>query len=148
VTEGSAGRRLPVEPETVTAAKGTAAPVDVTVDPRARTTIVALLAGPVILIAHFLVVYLVAEAGCTGDGEGLDIFDPPVPTVATAVATVVAVVAAVASVWWNYRRWRSEGRSGELVDRRPLAFVGFVMSVLTVFTVLLVGGPVLLLEAC
>jgi hypothetical protein len=152
VSEGSAGRRLPVEPETVTAAKGTPAAVDVTVDPRARTTVVALLAGPVILIVHFLVVYLVAEAGCTGDGEGLDIFDPPVPTVATTVATAAAVVAAAASAWWNYRRWRpgtgSKAPANELVDRRPLAFVGFAMSVLTVFTVLLVGVPALLLQAC
>ena len=145
-----AGRRLPVERETVAAAKGTPAPVDVTVDPRTRTTVVVLLAGPVILIVHFLVVYLVAEAGCTGDGPGLDAFDPPVPTIATLVATAVAALACCASAWWGYRRWRSTPRSEreELVDHQPLAFVGFLMSLLALVTVLVVGLPALVLEAC
>lgn len=145
-----AGRDLPVEPETVAAPKGTAAPVDVTVDPRARTTIVVLLTGPVILMVHFLVVYLVTEAGCTGDGPGLDVFDPPVPAVVTVVATALAAVACCASALWAYRRWRpgDPGRGEGLVDREPLAFVGFLLSVLALLTVLLVGLPALVLEAC
>lgn len=145
-----AGRELPVETETVTAAKGTPAAVDVTVDPRTRTTVVVFLAGPVILIVHFLVVYLVVEAGCTGDGPGFDAFDPPVPTIATLVVTAVAALACSASAWWAYRRWRSTPAAGreELVDRQPLAFVGFLMSLLGLVTVLAVGLPALVLEAC
>lgn len=146
-----AGRKLPAEQqETATAAKGTAAPVDVAVDPRARTTIGLFLAGPVISIVHFLAVYLVVEAGCTGDGPGLELFDPPVPTVATLVATAVAGLACCATALWAYRRWRpgSEPTADELVDRRPLAFVGFVLSLLGLVTVLLVGLPALVLEAC
>ena len=157
MTGSDAGRELPTERETVTAAKGTAAPVDVTVDPRARSTIAVFLAGPVILMAHFLVVYLVAEAGCTGDGPGLDVFDPPVPAVATLVATVVAALACCGSAFWAYRRWRSgdgresdapDGRGGDLVDREPLAFIGFLLSLLALVTVLAVGLPALVLEAC
>jgi hypothetical protein len=145
-----AGRELPVEAETVTASKGTAAPVDVTVDPRTRTTVVVFLAGPVILIVHFLVVYLVVEAGCTGDGPGFNLFDPPVPTLATLGATAVAALACCGSAWWGYRRWRSApaGEREELVDHQPLAFVGFLMSLLALVTVLLVGLPALVLEAC
>lgn len=145
-----AGRDVPGEPETVTSAKGTAAPVDVTVDPRARTTVIVFLAGPVILIVHFLVVYLVAEAGCTGDGPGLDLFDPPVPAVVTLVATALAAIASGAAAWWGYRRWRSapSGEREELVDHKPLGFVGFLMSLLSLVTVLAVGLPALVLEAC
>ena len=145
-----AGRELPVERETVTAAKGTPAPVDVTVDPRTRTTVVVLLAGPVILMVHFLVVYLVVEAGCTGDGPGLDVFDPPVPRIATLVATAVAALACCGSAWWAFRRWRTApvAEREELVDHQPLAFVGFVMSLLALITVLAVGLPALVLEAC
>jgi uncharacterized protein (DUF2267 family) len=40
-------------------------------------------AGPVIWSVHFMLVYLVVEAGCSGDGPGLRLFDPPVPTVVT-----------------------------------------------------------------
>ena len=149
MSDGGAGRDLPGEPEQVTAARGTPAPVDVAVDPRARTAVLLFLAGPVILIVHFLVVYLVVEAGCTGDGPGLDVFDPPVPTVFTVVASVVAAGAATASAVCAYRRWRGPETAGEeLIDRRPLAFLGFVMSALAVVTVLFVGVPALVLGAC
>jgi hypothetical protein len=143
-----AGRDLPVETETVTAAKGTPAAVDVTVDPRTRTTVVVFLAGPVILIVHFLVVYLVVEAGCTGDGPGFTLFDPPVPALATLAATAVAALACCGSAWWGYRRWRSAPAGEDLVDHQPLAFVGFLMSLLALVTVLFVGLPALVLEAC
>lgn len=146
------GREVSPDVETATASKGTAAPVAVGVDPRARTTVLLFLAGPVILIVHFMVVYLVAEAGCTGDGPGLDVFDPPLPTVLTLVATVVAALASCATALWAYRRWRGTGRQSSsndvLVDRQPLAFAGFLMSVLALVTVLLVGLPALLLDAC
>lgn len=152
MSENQAGRRVPAEPETVTAAKGTAAPVDVTVDPRARSAVAQLLAGPVVLVVHFMVVYLVAEAGCTGDGPGLDVFDPPVPAVVTVVATLVAGLACCGSALWTYRTWRRphgrERPGRDLVDREPLAFVGFLLSLLALVTVLAVGVPALLLEAC
>ena len=148
MNEDDAGRRVPGERETVTAAQGTAAPVDVTVDPRARNALAQLLAGPVILIVHFVVVYLVAEAGCTGDGPGLDVFDPPVPAVATVVATVVAVLASSATALWSYRTWRRPRGGRDLVDREPLAFTGFLLSLLALVTILAVGVPALLLEAC
>ena len=150
MSTSDAGRDLPIEQETVAAPKGTPAPVDVTVDPRARGTITVFLAGPIILIAHFMVVYLVAEAGCTGDGPGLDVFDPPVPTIVTVVATVAAALACCASAVWAYRRWRpgDSPQPGDLTDREPLAFVGFLLSLLALVTVLAVGVPALALGVC
>jgi hypothetical protein len=75
-----------------------------------------------------------------------------VPTIATLAATAVAAIASCAAALWAYRRWRGphpEGASdGMLVDRRPLAFVGLVMSLLALVTVLLVGLPALVLGAC
>jgi hypothetical protein len=151
VTGPDAGRSLPEEEqETATAAKGTAAPVDVAVDPRARTTVVVLLAGPVISMVHFLVVYLVVEAGCTGDGPGLDLVDPPVPEVFTLAATGVAALACGLVAVWAHRRFRTakEASAGHLVDRGPLAFAGFLLSLLALVTVLFVGLPALVLDAC
>lgn len=152
MTARDPGRDLPPEHEkTATAARGTAAPVDVAVDPRARTAVAVFLAGPVIAVVHFVVVYLVAEAGCTGDGPGLDAFDPPVPVVVTVVATVVAALASCGAALWAYRRWRPRHREAapaELVDRRPLAFIGFLLSLLATVTVLLVGAPALVLGPC
>lgn len=157
MTADHAGRDVPGEHETATAAKGTAVPVDVTVDPRARKALAVFLAGPVILLVHFMVVYLVAEAGCTGDGPGLDVFDPPVPAVATLAATGVAAVACIGSAAWAWRRCktgrhtgdpRADAAGGALVDREPLAFAGLVMSLLALVTVLLVGLPALVLQSC
>jgi hypothetical protein len=144
-----------------TAASGTPFAVDVSRDRRARIAIVVFLAGPVIWSIHFLLVYLVAEAGCTGDGPGLVLFDPPVPTVVTLAATAVAAVACLASAALAYRRWRAirhepaadqaSDLSGGLQDRNrggTLSFAGFLLSLLSFVTVLFVGLPALVLPAC
>lgn len=147
--EGPTDRRPPPD-ETATAARGTAAPVDVAVDPRARNAVAVLLAGPIVAVLHFAVVYLVTEAGCTGDGPGLDALDPPVPVVVTVVATVVAALLCCATALWAHRRWRDPRTpvSGGLVDHEPMSFVGFLLSLMALVTVLLVGLPALVLEAC
>jgi hypothetical protein len=139
--------------EAATASRGSPAPVDVSVDTRAVTTVAVLLAGPVISSLHFLLVYLVVEAGCTGDGPGLDAADPPVPTVVTLAATAVAALACAGTAWWAWVRWRGSLRrhprnSEALVDRQPLAFGGFLLSLLGLVVVLSVGLPALWLPAC
>lgn len=150
MTPPDASRDHPAEGEGLaTAAKGTPTPVDVAVDPRARTSVAVLLAGPVIAVVYFAVVYLVTEAGCSADGPGLDAFDPPVPTVVTLVATAVAALACTAAAAWAYRRWRRSADSSDvLVDHRPFAFLGVLLSLMSLVTVLMVGLPALVLEAC
>jgi hypothetical protein len=151
----------PDEPSPVdgsrTAGEGTPFAVDVSRDRRARWTMFMFVAGPVIWSVHFMLVYLVTEAGCSGDGPGLSLFDPPVPKVATLAATAAAVAAALACARWWYRRWRGDGsepaadEAGGLTDhdrRETLAFAGFLLSLLSVLTVLLVGLPALALPSC
>lgn len=138
-----------------TSEKGTPVPVDLEGSPRAHGTVALFLAGPVIWTAHFLLVYLVVEAGCTGAGPGLRLFDPPVPAVATLAATAVAALACLATAVLSYRRWRSDHRGEpddggveEAPPGDPLAFAGFLLSLLGVVTVLFVGVPALVLPAC
>lgn len=138
-----------------TAGKGTPAAVDLSRNRREWTLMALFLAGPLIWSAHFMVVYLVVEAGCTGDGPGLNAFDPPVPIVVTLVATAVAAVGCLATAFWGYRRWRAdqrerpEGPGLEPPDRGgPLAFAGFLLSLLGFVSVLLVGVPAFFLPAC
>ena len=136
-----------------TAGRGTPVAVDVSTSRDALATIAVFLAGPVIWSVHFMAVYLAVEAGCTGDGPGLDRFDPPVPTVLTLVTTVVAALACLATAAWGYRRWRRRagdgGSGGQPADPGgSLAFAGFLMSLLGVVTILLVGLPALVLPAC
>lgn len=138
-----------------TAAHGTPVAVDVSGDPRARGTIVLFLAGPAIWTAHFLLVYLVTETGCTAETTGLDLFAPPVPAVLTLVATAVAAVACLATAGWAFRRWRRErdpratspgadaGHGGG-----TLVFAAFVLSLLGIIEVLFVGLPALVLPSC
>lgn len=140
-----------------TAVGGTPFAVDVSGDRRARITWVVLLAGPVIWVTHFMVVYLTAEAGCTGDGPGLDLFDPPVPRAVTLAATALAAVGCLGCAGWAWRRWQASPvvphRAGarEIADthdgdgRGPLAFAGFLLSVLSFAAVLFVGVPALVL---
>jgi hypothetical protein len=138
-----------------TAREGTPLAVDVSRDVRNRRPIAMFVAGPVIWSVHFMVVYLVAEAGCTGEGPGLELLDAPVPTVVTLVATAVAAVACIAAAALSYRRWRTnrrqlaEGGGLEAPDLGGnLAFAGFLMSLLGVMTVLFVGLPAMALPAC
>jgi hypothetical protein len=118
-------------------------------------------AGPVIWSVHFLLVYLVTEAGCSGDGPGLTLFDPPVPRVVTLAVTAAAVAAALACAGWSWRRWRASGAeaaaeaaadlAGGHQDRDrggTLAFAGFLLSLLSVVTIVFVGLPALVLPSC
>jgi hypothetical protein len=140
-----------------TAGEGTPFAVDVSRDRRARWALFMFVSGPVIWSVHFMLVYLVAEAGCSGDGPGLRLFDPPVPKAVTLAATAAAVAAALACATWWYRRWRASEHepvadgAADLADRDrggTLAFAGFLLSLLSVVTVLFVGLPALVLPSC
>jgi hypothetical protein len=144
-----------------TAAGGTPFAVDISRDRRARFALAMFVSGPVIWSVHFMVVYLVTEAGCSGDGPGLTLFDPPVPKIVTLAVTAVAVAAALACARWSWRRWQADAaepaadEAGDLAgghqdrDRGgTLAFAGFLLSLLSVATILLVGLPALVLPSC
>lgn len=138
-----------------TAGKGTPVPADTSASPRARGTMALFVAGPVIWTVHFLVVYLVVEAGCTGGGPGLQRLRPPVPTVVTLAATAIAVVACLACAGWGYQRWRGDQQQaddGAIPDQRDrggsLALIGAGLSLLGVIVVLFVGLPAVVLPAC
>jgi hypothetical protein len=117
--------------------------------------------GPVIWSIHFLLVYLVTEAGCSGDGPGLRLFDPPVPKAVTLAATAAAAAAALGCATWWYRRWQASEHepvpdeaaavAGDLTDHvrgDSLAFTGFLLSLLSVVAILFVGLPALVLPSC
>jgi hypothetical protein len=115
----------------------------------------AFLSGPVTAIGHFMLVYLVVEAGCAGDGPGLRIFDPPVPKSLTLVATAIAGVACLGFVAWNLARWRVrrdvEGGADDLQAPDPggsLALLGLLLAVISFITVLFVGLPAIFLPTC
>jgi hypothetical protein len=141
-----------------TAGEGTPVAVDVSADRRARIALVVLLGGPVLAITHFMLVYLVAEAGCMGGGPGLRLFDPPVPDVVALVATSVAALACLGCARWSFIRWRERtrkpGEAASTADLRApdrggeLAFAGLLLSALSLVTVLLVGVPAIFLPAC
>jgi hypothetical protein len=141
-----------------TAGEGTPVAVDVSADRRARIALVVLLAGPVLAMTHFMLVYLAAEAGCMGGGPGLRLFDPPVPDVVTLVATSVAAIACLGFARWSLVRWRERRREpGEAAStgdlRAPdrggeLAFAGLLLSAFSFVMVLLVGVPAIFLPAC
>lgn len=143
-----------------TSADGTPVAVDVSPDRRARVALAAFLGGPVTALTHFMLVYLVVEAGCTGDGPGLRAFDPPVPDIVTLATTALAGVACLGFAAWNLSRWRvrSRGENDELDDRSDdleapdpggsLAVSGLLLALLSLVTVMFVGLPALFLPAC
>jgi hypothetical protein len=144
-----------------TAGEGTPFAVDVSRDRRARWPLFMFVSGPIIWSVHFMLVYLVTEAGCSGDGPGLRLFDPPVPKAFTLAATAAAAAAALGCATWWYRRWQAsehepvaDAAADPVGDRTDhdragtLAFTGFLLSLLSVLTILFVGLPALVLASC
>ena len=150
---------VPASEGSRTAPGGTPYAVDVSRDRLARLTWVAFLGGPATWLAHFMLVYLVVEAGCSGSGPGLRLFNPPVPSTVTLVSTALAAVATLGFARWNYRRWaagdggpaadEANELSGPFTDRDhggTLAFAGFLLSLFSFVGVLFLGLPALVLE--
>jgi hypothetical protein len=143
-----------------TGASGTPFAVDLARDRRARSMWVVLLGGPLLWLSHFMFVYLVAEAGCTGDGPGLELFDPPVPKAVTLVATALAAAGCVPLAIWALRRWRTEtqepardsadlaGRIGDAAGRGTVPFAGFLLASFSLVAIVFVGLPAAFLPAC
>jgi hypothetical protein len=143
-----------------TAVGGTPYAVDLARDRRALEWLV-FLAGPLIWITHFLVVYLTVEAGCTGSGPGLRAFDPPVAETITLVATAVAAVACLGAAAWARQRWRAAREHPAADDASELtgavetwdgggtlALAGVLLALLSFVAVLFVGLPTLVLPVC
>lgn len=142
-----------------TAAGGTPVAVDVSRDRLARVTWVVFLGGAFTWLVHFMLVYLVVEAGCSGAGPGLRLFNPPVPSAVTLAATALAALLTLGFARWGYTRWvasrdgaaadEANELAGSLPDRDrggTLAFAGFLLSMLSFVGVLFVGLPALVLE--
>jgi len=129
----------------LTGAEGTPVAVDVARDRSARVIWVPFLGGPFTWITHFMLVYLVTETGCSGDGRGFELFDPPVPAVTTLAATGIAVVVCLGFARWSHRWWRGDGQAPAAVDA-TMAFAGFLLALFSAVAVLFVGLPALVFQ--
>lgn len=99
-----------------------------------------LLAGPVIWIVHFAVVYLAAEAACTPATEWPAVGERTLRRF-VVVATIVAALLclAVAAVAWRVRREP---------EASPLHRASGVLAIGSFLSVIAVGAPVLVLGPC
>ncbi len=142
-----------------TATSGTPFAVDMARDRRTRRLWGLLLGGPVLWISHFMFVYLVAEAGCSGDGPGLELFDPPLPRTVTLVATALAAAACIPLAAGALHRWRQATQQaagdddepdeiGKGAGRGTVPFAGFLLSAFSIVAIVSVGLPAAFLPAC
>ena len=97
---------------------------------------VLFLAGPVIWFAHFMVVYLFAEAACNPAVPGIS---PSAVVVFTVVATVVAAAATVALTIRAVRNLRADING----NWHLMNWGGAILGGLFVLAILLVGAPAL-----
>lgn len=141
-----------------TATSGTPLAVDMARDRRTRRMWGLLLGGPVLWMSHFMFVYLVAEAGCSGDGPGLELFDPPVPRTVTLVATALAAAACIPLAARALRHWRQATKQpargddpddvGKGAGHGTIPFGGFLLSAFSLLAIVFVGLPAAFLPAC
>lgn len=129
--------------------------------PSSRSIWVLFLAGPTVWFLHFMAVYLVVEAVCTGGRPDRELLGLPLVSTFTLLATVAAVPVIAGFAVAAYRRWRDLERtvSGQSDDReeeetvarghdRALAFAGFALGLLFILGVLFTGLPALWLTPC
>jgi uncharacterized membrane protein len=103
-----------------------------------------LLAGPVLFMVDFGLVYLPAEAVCAAEREpAFAFFDPASLTTWIMAVTLVGTVAVVLTTWWA---WRSVARASG--SRRQFAWAGVLLGVGSAFAILAIGVPVLVLDPC
>jgi hypothetical protein len=101
----------------------------------------ALLAGPVLWIVHFAVVYLVSEVACRNAWAELAGLEAA--TLATLVATAIALVAiGIAALLTERARRRTEQGNGQIM------VIGLALDALFAASVLAVGIPALVLDPC
>ncbi len=116
------------------------------------------LAGPSIWMAHFFVVYLVAEALCVV-GVNAEVLSLPLLSAATLLATALAVVATAVTTLLAYRRWRRTASVSHVADGdgssatqgehdAQIALAGFLLGILFIVAILFVGMPAVVLDPC
>ena len=113
----------------------------------AAATWALILAGPMTWFAHFMVVYLLVEALCTG-ATGRTLLGRPLATVLTLAATAVALVAVVAATRWAYRRWSRDRDETAGTGDRALSFAALTLGGLFTVAILYTGLPALWLPPC
>jgi hypothetical protein len=120
---------------------------------------IQLLAGPILWSIHFLLSYLLVEAGCQA-GWNFSILGLNGLSFIVIVLTLLAVAGTVLFALRSYRGWRDrhEDRSLRQEFRETAAwfegpvdfmyFSGLLLSVLFAATTLMVGLPALFLHPC
>jgi hypothetical protein len=111
-----------------------------------------LIGGPVIWFAHFMIVYLVAEAACTGDGPGMERFHSPVLEIVIGAATVAAALGCLLLIGQGYRSAagsrKAPGDRGDGDGNLPTMYSGLLLSGLSLIAILFVALPGLVLPPC
>lgn len=120
---------------------------------RNRLTWLLFLAGPAIWFAHFMAVYLLAEAVCALDGDRTEVLGLRPVALVTLVATAVAVGATLLLAAAAHRRWQGHRDPGsdwlDGDDLNPgLLLAGALLGLVFVAAILFVGLPAAFLDPC
>lgn len=106
-------------------------------------------AGAIIWMLHFLVVYLVAEARCSPAFSGFQLAGTPGVTFVTIAATIVGLAAIGFYSWGSWRRWtREQDRAAVADQERMLGQLGVITGAIFAVATLSVGAIVLALPPC
>ncbi len=109
--------------------------------PTSAATWAALLAGPVVWITHFMVVYLTVEAAC--GRAPIVVLSGRTTSGLVLAATGVAALICAAGAWWAWRRYQA--RHG---FESSLGAAGVLLALGSLASVLAVGLPAAWLEPC
>ena len=114
-------------------------------------TLYAVLVGPLVWFAHFVIVWAVAEMGCLANYTNMLVLTPASIRTIVVVATVVALLAIAVGFVMGWR-WRDAVRQGgvTMAESRAkfLVQVGLSLSVLFFFSIVVTALPAFVIGVC
>lgn len=114
-------------------------------------TLYAVLVGPLVWFAHFVVVWAVAEMGCIANYTNMPVLTPSAIRTVVVLATVVALSAIALGLFVGWR-WRDAVRQGGVTMSESrakfLIQVGLSLSVLFFVSIVVTAIPAFVIGVC
>jgi hypothetical protein len=127
------------------------APTSIPGAPSRFWALYAVLAGPLVWFAHFVLVWAVSEMGCIANYTNMPVLTPSSIRIIVAVVTVIALAAVGLSLFTGWR-WRDAVRQGgvTMAESRAkfLIQVGLSLSLLFFFSIVVTALPVFFVGVC
>ena len=125
-----------------------------------RDSLFTLIAGPLVWVAHFLIIYITTAIACAHGFFNDEVFGVRIVPLVGGIVTAVAVVLILDAGWLSWRRWRGRPADGAPESlppldsndirsrRRFMAYAGLLLSGAALIATIWEALPVFFFASC